>query len=549
MRYFFWILRKQEKPDASTKVKVSHGWNKRLVPFSLNKIQRDINDRLQERNICLKARQVGYTTYFILRRLCLPAITEPGVGCLLISQNSASVAKHFDIVKRTVRYMGCQDPYDPKANKVHDELMQHLLHTTYSNRREIIFDQLDSRIMTESAEVEEAGQGVTLHHVVASEVARWATSQQSRSGARSSKPEEVLANVKEAIVLGGTLDEESTADGMGGYFYEECMRARDGRSEFNYFFHEWWWHEEYRSKIAAALDSLDEREQELHEKMGLDLYQIGFRRIKQKSLRHNFEEKYPEDDITCFLLSGNAFFDRDIIAARYKEVRLEPPIAELRNGEGKIYIKRKKGRRYLIGADPATGRQVNSADTDFCAAVVIDIESGEECASYRARCSPEDFAYDLEELGRTYNNALICVERTGDGGTCILTLQTQCQYTNIYKHKEWFKRNREKQVVEVDGFPTSPKTRPIALNKLAWFVREYPELLHDQTFLEEAMRFVRDEKGKPAAAVGSHDDTVSARWCAYYCREVVLGYLDPMSSKKQKYGEIEEDLGEEVEAA
>jgi hypothetical protein len=551
MRYFFWILRKQEKPDPSNVTKVQHGWNKRLVPFSLNRIQQDINNRLTERNICLKARQVGYTTYFILRRLCLPAISVPGSGCLLISQNSSSVSKHFDIVKRTMRYVGCQDPYDPAANQVHDDLMKHLLHMAYSNRREIIFDALDSRIMTESAEVEEAGQGVTLHNVVASEVARWATSSEQRKGARVSKPEEVLANMKEAIVMGGTLDLESTANGMGGYFYEECMRAREaGKSEFNYFFHEWWWHDEYRSKVALLLDECDEREKYLYDKFHLDLFQLGFRRSKVLSLRHNFEEKYPEDDITCFLLSGSAFFDRDIIAARYREVLNEPPIAQLRNGEAKIYIKRKKNRRYLIGADPATGRQVNSQDTDYCAAVVIDIETGEEVASYRARTTPEDFAYDLDELGRTYNNALIAVERTGDGGTTILTLQTQCQYTNIYKHREWFKRNREKQVIEVDGFPTSPKTRPIALNKLAWFIREFPERLHDQTFLEEVLRFVRDAKGKPAGEIGSHDDTISARWVAYYCREVVLGYLDPLSSKKQKYGEFDEDADEsESEAA
>lgn len=550
MRYFFWVLRKQERPDPSNLTKVKQGWNKRLVPFSLNRIQQDINDRLAERNICLKARQVGYTTFFILRRLCLPAFTEPGVGCLLISQNSASVSKHFDIVKRTLRYFACEDPYNPSANDVHNRLMKHLLHTAYSNRRELIFDQLDSRVMTESAEVEEAGQGVTLHHVVASEVARWATTQEAKQGAKVSKPEEVLANVKEAIVLGGTLDLESTANGMGGYFYEECMRARENLSEFNYFFHEWWWHDEYRAKVAIDPETFDAREQELYDKFKLDAYQLGFRRAKVLSLRHNFAEKYPEDDITCFLLSGNAFFEREVVAARYREVLHEPPIATLRNGEGRIFIRRKKGRRYLIGADPATGRQVNSQDTDFCAAVVIDIDTGEEVAAYRARTTPEDFAYDLEELARTYNNALIAVERTGDGGSVILTLNTQCQYTNIYKHREWFKRNREKMVIEVEGFPTSPKTRPIALNKLAWFIREFPERIHDQTFLEEALRFVRDAKGKPAAEIGSHDDTVSARWIAYYVREVVLGYLDPLSSKKQKYGEIEEDQGdEEAQAA
>ena len=51
----------------------------------------------------------------------------------------------------------------------------------------------------------------TYTHVVASEVARW-----------EHNPEATLANLKESIPAGGTLDIESTANGWGGYFFEEC---------------------------------------------------------------------------------------------------------------------------------------------------------------------------------------------------------------------------------------------------------------------------------------------------------------------------------------
>lgn len=559
MRFFFWILRKQEKPDASTKIKVKQGWNKRLVPFSLNRIQSDINNRLTERTICLKPRQVGYTTYYINRRLYLSAITEPGTGNLLISQNGDFAAKHFDIIKRTHKFFGYEDPYEPitdPVNLVACEFHQHLLHTSYSSRKELIFDQLDSRIMVASAEVEEAGQGITLHHCVATEVARW-----------DGKPAATLANVKEAIVLGGSLDLESTANGWGGYFFDECGRAREGKSEFTYFFHPWWWHDEYRCKALkgphpwqpVTEENLSEEEAKLiervekTEKMKLDLFQIGFRRLKKLSLRNEFEEKYPEDDLSCFLMTGDAFFDRQIVSARYREVLSEPPLSVIRNGDLQIFKKRVKGRRYVIGADPATGRITRNTNSDFCAAVVIDIDSGEEVAAIRARVSPEDFAFDLDELARMYNNAVIAVERTGDGGTTILALQMQCMYSNIYKHKEWFKRDRK--MVEVEGFPTNQKTRPIALNKLAWFVREYPELVHDKIFLEECLMFVRNEKGKPEATKdpetgkAGHDDTVSCRWIGYYVRDVLLGYRDPMAEPSEKYGDTPSDVAEDEEEA
>lgn len=162
-------------------------------------------------------------------------------------------------------------------------------------------------------------------------------------------------------------------------------------------------------------------------------------------------------------------------------------------------------------------------------------------AAFRARVAPEDFAFDLAEMGRLYNNAMIAVERTGDGGNVMTTLEVQCQYSNIYMHKDWFKKDRGK-VIMFQGFPTTQKTRPVALNIVARFVRTDPQLIWDRQFIAEALSFVRDEKGKPAAAEGAHDDTVSARWIGHFCRLVNLGYLDPTLIKTEKYGQ---DVGTE----
>jgi hypothetical protein len=162
----------------------------------------------------LKPRQAGYTTWSIIMRLLLPAILEPGSGCMLISQNSESAAAHFDILKRAWRYFFVADPYNDEMNDWALDLRKNLLHIAYSNRRELIFDQLDSRVRCASAEVEETGQGLTLQHLVCTEVSRW-----------EHKPEETMSNVKEAIPKDGSLDIECTPNGLGGYFYEEWMRA------------------------------------------------------------------------------------------------------------------------------------------------------------------------------------------------------------------------------------------------------------------------------------------------------------------------------------
>src|ERR1039458_7889885 len=102
------------------------------------------------------------TTFFINRRLFLPAILDPGSGGLLISQTHGYAAQHFRILQRAYRYVGVVDPIDYEKNLLSRQLKENLLHLRYSNRKELIFDQIDSSILVESAEVEEAGQGITL---------------------------------------------------------------------------------------------------------------------------------------------------------------------------------------------------------------------------------------------------------------------------------------------------------------------------------------------------------------------------------------------------
>lgn len=268
------------------------------------------------------------------------------------------------------------------------------------------------------------------------------------------------------------------------------------------------------------------------------LGRIRWRRDQVIQQRGSFDEKYPEDPITAFLVTGNQYFDKDILIARKRELMGFKPWKVFSNGAAKIFFQKQPNRRYIIGADAATGRIISSTDTDYAAAVVLDMQTGEEYACYRARVTPAEFAMDLDDLGRYFNDAVIAVERTGDGGTTILTLAGECRYNNIYKHREWFKRNKDKRVMEFEGFPTTGKTRPIALNMVQDYIRDSPELIWDEQFVNECLTFVRDETGIPSAAPGTHDDTVSARWIAHMVRRVQLGWYDPIGAKSERYNNV-----------
>lgn len=285
-------------------------------------------------------------------------------------------------------------------------------------------------------------------------------------------------------------------------------------------------------------DALDETSRrELMKKLGLTpaiiaqyLPKIAWRRQTKAELRGEFDEKYPEDPMTMFLMSGNAYFDKEILAQRSRELTFFRPYQTMGNGQAAIFHQRVPGRRYIIGADPASGRQVFSDDTDYSAAVVYDFDTMEEMAAYRARVIPSEFAADLDDLGRYFNSCPIAVERTGDGGTVILTLQGDCKYPLVAKFREWHRKT--KKFIEVEGFPTTPRTRPIALGFLQHHVQEHPELIWDIRFVKEALSFVRNEKGIPAGANGGHDDTVSARWIAWGMRMHLLGYFEPSLKSK-----------------
>lgn len=242
----FWIL---------TKLKHKHGGEEsRIIPFRFNLVQTDVEAHLGKNNRILKGRQGGYTTWAILRRLLLPVITEPGKTGMLISQNSKYVQEHFQMARRAHRLIAAEDPMDDSKNTLCKSLKANALHTIYSNRRELVFDQLDSKLIVESAEVGEAAQGVTLHHGVGSEVSRW-----------PGNPEETISNIKGAIVPGGTWDEECTANNAAGYFYEQCLRCMNNpeTADATFHYHSWWWTEDY--EMALSEKEKDELEKDLTE--------------------------------------------------------------------------------------------------------------------------------------------------------------------------------------------------------------------------------------------------------------------------------------------
>lgn len=90
------------------------------------------------------------------------------------------------------------------------------------------------------------------------------------------------------------------------------------------------------------------------------------------------------------------------------------------------------------------------------------------------------------------------------------------------KYTKQFVREREDtytgKTAKAYGFKTTSVTRPLILAQLQSIINDHTELINDKETLEEMLTFVRNEKGRPEAQEGAHDDLVMALAIAHYIR-------------------------------
>jgi len=232
-----------------------------------NAVQIAFEERRGEKNIVLKARQMGLTTWTAARFL-LRTITQPGILTLQVAHTQESAEEIFRIVHRFVEWLP-------------ENLQKSFLKTSRSNARQIVFPELDSQYRVVSAGEKNAGRGLTVQNLHCSELARW-----------PGDPGEILAGLRAALAPGGEVILESTPEGIGGCFHEEWQKA-DETGLVRHFF-PWWMEKRYRAK-AANQPSLTDEERDLMARNGLDLRQIGFRRQVRADFRGLARQEYAED--------------------------------------------------------------------------------------------------------------------------------------------------------------------------------------------------------------------------------------------------------------
>lgn len=458
-------------------VRTRSGWT---APLKANAMQRAFERRRGERNVVLKARQLGMTTW-TAARFFLKTITRPGTLTVQVAHTQEAAEEIFGIVHRFLNWLP-------------EELRQGPLRTSRANARQIVFPKMDSEYRVLTAGDKNAGRGLTVQNLHCSELARW-----------PGDAAETLAGLRAALAPGAEVILESTPQGVGGCFYDEWQKAGETGTVRHFFP---WWMEARYCAAAVNAESLSDEERSLMERHQLSLEQIGFRRRIRSDFRGLTAQEFAEDDESCFLASGESVFELTAVEERLK--RAPEAVERRRNGDMEIWLPPVPGRKYLVAVDPAGG----GCQGDYSAIEVLELETGLQCAEFAGHVGGVELARLVTEIGREYNDAWVVVERNNHGSGVLAHLEHGCTYGKIYC--QGGRKNGE------PGWLTTALTRPAALSRLDAALVQEPERFMSRRLLAECRSFVRLPNGSSGAQGGAHDDRVMATAIGLAAREELL---------------------------
>lgn len=530
----------------------------KIIDFKINQGQQKLYDAIKKQNIegkpiriiVLKARQIGFSTLtegIIFKNTA----TKFNVNAGIITHKEEATTNLFNMSKRM---------YDNLPENMKPSLKR-------SNAKELIFDNdegtgLKSKIKCMTAGSSGVGRSDTFNYLHISELAFWGNNAKETSiGLFQAVP-----NLPNTMII-----IESTANGFE-YFKELWDMAVNGESDFVPVFVGWNELNDYKMPYTGF--ELTDYEKNLQKIYNLSLEQLSWRRWCIKNNcggdEQQFKQEYPINPQEAFISSGNCIFDKEIVINRIQELPMpiktgyfEYKYDDTMPSGKKIsdirWINDKKGYieiyetpniyKYCVGGDTA------GEGSDWFTGHVLNAKTGKQVARLRHQMDEDLYVRQMYCLGYYYqfkdkegriSPALMCIE--SNFSSYPNKELVRLGYTNMFVRE---KEDRFSGVIDKSyGFKTTSVTRPVIIAELVKIVRESVELIFDKLTLEEMLTFVRNEKGRPEAQQGAHDDLVMGLAIAYYARNQVVFDIEPITIEQVFNFKSEEpvgyDYGEEI---
>lgn len=363
--------------------------NGSIRPFILNAVQTFLHHQLEDqkkrignvRALILKGRQQGCSTY-VGGRFYHRTTHHRGIRTFILTHEQEATANLFEMVERYHDYM--HPDFKPS--------------TGASNRKELLFDLLDSGYRVGTAGTKGVGRSSTIQLFHGSEVAFWPHADTHAAGILQAVPDQPGTE----IIL------ESTGNGLGNFFHQTWQQAESGQSEYQAIFIPWYWQKEYRVDKVDKKFTLDEEEQQYMELFELDLFQMAWRRKKIVELGDPllFKQEYPATPDEAFQATGVESFIRseDVLFARR-----QPPYRSF----GAV----------IAGFDPAREGEDRDAFIYRQGLNAFDLEYNQ------FKTFPEKVAYCIEKLRTEPHIDMLFIDY-GGGGWEIAGMLREAGYGN-----------------------------------------------------------------------------------------------------------------------
>jgi len=508
--------------------------------------------------VLLKARQWGGSTATQIYIAWLQLVHKVGLNSLIVGHvkdSSTEVKDMFDkmIERYPVRLLyELGDAYKDNEPK--------MIGVGKSGNIQRI-PQRNCKIKIGTAEKPNSARGGDYNLVHLTEVGLWKTTE-------GKTPEEIVRSACAGMLYKPytMIVYESTANGTGNLFHREYLAAKNGKSQFEALFVEWFEIEQYmldfdttneRERFAKWL--LDNKDNDYaasdREESGQYLYRLWTMGATLEAINWYIAERrkytdhgdmaseYPSNDIEAFTFSGTRVFPDEDIEQFRSACRPPKYFGEIYGKddsgpdalENLRFKREKNGRlfmwddvepdddeivteRYLVVVDVCKGM---SAKADWSVITVFDrlwMMEGEGptvVAQWRGHIDMDRLAWKATQIAEYYNHALLVIEsntletnNTKGEAEYILTLIRDV-YDNLYARRQSPEDIRDGKPRKY-GFHTNVSTKKTIIYNMKTILRDHLYTERDEGCLDEYSTYIENE-GRYEAPEGYHDDRLMTR--------------------------------------
>jgi hypothetical protein len=508
---------------------IPFGKTSNLVPFISNPIQHELNKVIAEematrqyvRLAILKASQEGMSTG-VASHLWKGVHLMNGSRATIIAHHADSTKRLFNMCKRFYDYLPAHLRPDKK----------------YDNKKDLTFENVEHGWQS-SMEVFTANKDNT-----------------ARSGAYTACHSSEVAFHKDgeargSIVRGipdepGTLViDETTANGIDGFFYKHYWDAKNGQSDYKALFFAWFEFPKYSMEIPNQLvmDELMETilSHKLRDKYGDEEREMKLYDLKPEQMfwRRNyirnkcqgrlikpldyFKQEMPANDDEAFVTTSGSVFVTTVV--RLQEKISEEPIfiGDVRyTDDTKTKVKpyddingylrvwkwpdtEPYENRYCAGVDTMQG---GGQTGDPHSLHILDrlTNPPEIVASWRGFTETTGAMTEkLYMLALMWNRDIMyLIERAGWGVSIINELFFDKKYRKLMYDREEYKRTK-KMNPEIIGFVPSAENKTMVISDLSDAINEGTFICNDKDFWKECLTFVYGKRyaNKKGFAMGA----------------------------------------------